>query len=89
MLPVRRTYPIPEETVHGEIIRVRELERRLPALDAFEGFAAGGESLYRRVLIPAWTASGEAFPVWAYVMESTSGARIPNGRWPPSGEETV
>lgn len=88
MNSVRRTHPSPEETVHGEIIRVREPERRLPALDAFEGFAPGGESLYRRVLIPAWAASGEASSVWAYAMESPSGARMPDGRWPPSGEET-
>lgn len=74
---VRRGHP-----VHGETIRFDEPGRTLPMLDAFEGFDPEGESLYVRVLITAWSASGASFPVWAYVMESPSGERLPGGRWP-------
>jgi hypothetical protein len=41
-------------------------ETRLPAIDRLEGFLPGGPSLYRRVLVPAFT--GETVvPVWLYV----------------------
>lgn len=82
-----RSLPAPEETVHGEIVRFGDSERILPALDAFEGFDPEGGSLYVRVLTTAWTASGEACPTWAYVMESPLGKPLPDGKWPPSGKD--
>lgn len=80
-----RNFPA-EACVHGGILHLDDPERIVPALDAFEGFRPDGESLYRRVLIPAWTDSGEAFPAWTYVMESPPGTRIPGGKWEPRGE---
>lgn len=85
-LPARKEPPTSEASVHGEIVCFDDPEWRLPALDAFEGFEPEGESLYLRVLIPAWAGSGDtlsAFPVWAYAMASPSGTRLPSGRWPP------
>lgn len=79
----RHDKPGPEETVHGEIVAFDDPERRLPALDSFEGFDPGGGNLYLRVLIPAWKAFGAPLVVWAYVMESPSGVRLPGGRWRP------
>ncbi|CAN5460626.1 MAG: gamma-glutamylcyclotransferase [Actinomycetota bacterium] len=86
--PARRTPPAPEETVHGEIVRFGDSGRTLPMLDVFEGFDPGGESLYRRVLIAAWTASGETLSVWAYAMGSPPGKRLPDGKWPPSENQS-
>ena len=41
-------------------------ETRLPAIDRLEGFHPGGSSMYRRVLVPAFT--GETVvPVWLYM----------------------
>ena len=41
-------------------------ETRLPSIDRLEGFHPGGSSMYRRVLVPAFT--GETVvPVWLYV----------------------
>jgi gamma-glutamylcyclotransferase (GGCT)/AIG2-like uncharacterized protein YtfP len=80
-----RTHPASGETISGEIFRL-DPERLLPALDVFEGFDPNGESLYRRVLIPAWTRSGKVFAAWAYVMGSPSGERLPGGAWTPRGE---
>lgn len=71
----------PGSRVHGEAYRLEDPERLLPALDVFEGFDPHGESLYRRVLIPAWTRLGETFSVWAYAMENPPGARISGGKW--------
>ncbi len=79
----RREAPASYETIRGEIVRFDDPERVLPALDAFEGFEPEGESLYLRVLIPAWTSSGEPSVVWAYIMGPPSGERLPDGRWPP------
>jgi gamma-glutamylcyclotransferase (GGCT)/AIG2-like uncharacterized protein YtfP len=83
---VRQNSPAPEETVHGDVLFAASPGRFLPTLDAFEGFRPEGENLYSRVLVPAWTASGEAFPVWVYVMEDPGGTRLPDGRWRPSGK---
>ena len=56
---------------------------RLPALDRLEGFVPAGQSLYRRVLIPAETSGGDGVLAWAYVIEGTSGTCLPGGSWPP------
>jgi gamma-glutamylcyclotransferase (GGCT)/AIG2-like uncharacterized protein YtfP len=74
--------PSPNEAARGEVFTLEDPGKLLPALDAFEGFDPGGESLYERVLIPAWTESGQGAPVWAYVMESPRGRRLPRGLWP-------
>lgn len=75
----------PEEgsCVFGELFVFDDPQRRLPALDELEGFRPGGESLYRRVLVPARiVASNTMVPAWAYVVDSPYGAHLPGGRWP-------
>jgi gamma-glutamylcyclotransferase (GGCT)/AIG2-like uncharacterized protein YtfP len=69
--------------IHGELFTFEDPEVRLPALDWLEGFDPSGASLYRRVLIPAETSDGAGILAWAYVTEGSSGAHLPDGRWPP------
>lgn len=73
----------PGPTVHGELFSFGDPEERLPALDDLEGFRPGGESFYKRVLIPATLAkAGTTVPAWTYVIESAFGVLLPGGRWP-------
>ncbi|MDQ3841348.1 MAG: gamma-glutamylcyclotransferase [Actinomycetota bacterium] len=70
-------------TVHGELLSFDDPEERLPAFDKLEGFHPGGESFYKRVLIPATLAeTGTRTIAWAYVVESASGVYLPGGHWP-------
>ncbi|MEO8127731.1 MAG: gamma-glutamylcyclotransferase family protein [Bryobacteraceae bacterium] len=50
-----------EETVDGELFRLRDPERLLAVLDEYEGPA------YRRTLLKATTSSGKCFRCWSYV----------------------
>jgi gamma-glutamylcyclotransferase (GGCT)/AIG2-like uncharacterized protein YtfP len=69
--------------VHGELLSFDDPEERLPTFDKLEGFHPGGESFYKRVLIPATLAeTGVRTLAWAYVVESASGVYLPGGRWP-------
>ena len=52
--------------VYGELLTFDDPETRLPAIDHLEGFDPCGRSLYRRVLVPAFT-GGTVVPVWVYV----------------------
>ncbi len=52
--------------VGGELLTFDDPAERLPRFDRLEGFRPGGPSLYRRVLVPAFTGD-EPVPAWAYV----------------------
>lgn len=80
-VPPERPGPAPGEIVHGEVVRCEV--SAIPDLDVYEGFDPSRPSLYSRRLIPAWTASGERLAAWAYVVESSLGKRIEDGRWRP------
>jgi gamma-glutamylcyclotransferase (GGCT)/AIG2-like uncharacterized protein YtfP len=70
--------------VFGEIFAFDDPESRLPALDRLEGFdPSDASSHYRRVLLPIETTEGSVLLAWAYVVEESSGSRLPGGRWPP------
>jgi gamma-glutamylcyclotransferase (GGCT)/AIG2-like uncharacterized protein YtfP len=70
--------------VFGEIFAFDDPESRLPALDRLEGFdPSDASSHYRRVLLPIQTTEGSVLLAWAYVVEKSSGSRLPGGRWPP------
>jgi gamma-glutamylcyclotransferase (GGCT)/AIG2-like uncharacterized protein YtfP len=79
---VPATVPIRESQVHGELLTFDDPLERLPALDSLEGFRPGEKTLYRRVLIAAWT-EVETVSAWVYAIERPSGQRLPGGRWPP------
>jgi hypothetical protein len=34
-------------------------------------------------LLPIQTTEGSVLLAWAYVVEKSSGSRLPGGRWPP------
>jgi gamma-glutamylcyclotransferase (GGCT)/AIG2-like uncharacterized protein YtfP len=73
------------DTVIGELFTFDDPTRRLPLLDALEGFHPGEESFYRRILVPT-TLTGtilSVVPAWTYVHESARGLHLPSGRWPP------
>lgn len=72
-------------TVHGELVRLRHLDRALVELDGvegFKGFGAGG-SWFRRTVVRTRTADGSAHWAWAYVYDQPLGAakRITSGDW--------
>jgi gamma-glutamylcyclotransferase (GGCT)/AIG2-like uncharacterized protein YtfP len=70
--------------VFGEIFAFGDPESRLPILDRLEGFdPSEATSHYRRVLLPVETHDGSVLPAWAYVVEESTGCRLPGGRWPP------
>jgi gamma-glutamylcyclotransferase (GGCT)/AIG2-like uncharacterized protein YtfP len=78
-----RIYRPDGAVVSGELFTFDDPEERLQALDRLEGFDPGGQSPYRRVLIPAETLDGACILAWAYVTEGSSGTHLPGGRWPP------
>ena len=65
----------------GELLTFDDPGDRLPKLDHLEGFDPEGQSLYRRVLIPAETETGSVL-AWAYAIEKPTGTHLPGGRWP-------
>ena len=69
--------------VFGEIFAFDDPESRLPAIDGLEGFDPTAASSYRRVLLPVLTSEDSILLAWAYVVEKSSGIRLPEGRWPP------
>ncbi|GAB4278343.1 MAG: gamma-glutamylcyclotransferase [Candidatus Rifleibacteriota bacterium] len=61
--------------VSGELLTFDDPSTRLPAIDRLEGFHPGGSSMYRRVLVPAFT--GETVvPVWLYVGDEITKRRL-------------
>jgi gamma-glutamylcyclotransferase (GGCT)/AIG2-like uncharacterized protein YtfP len=54
-------------TVYGELFTFDDPETRLPAIDQLEGFHPGGQSLYRRVLVPVQV-NRIVLPAWLYVV---------------------
>lgn len=71
--------------VHGEIMTFLEPERDLPPIDRLEGFVAGGQGLYRRVMIIVNNQQHMA-PAWLYCMVTPPSAppsalRITSGKW--------
>ena len=71
------------DMVYGELLTFDDPEKRLQDLDALEGFRPGESGLYRRVLVPATLAeAGTTVLAWTYVVDSTSGTYLPEGRWP-------
>jgi gamma-glutamylcyclotransferase (GGCT)/AIG2-like uncharacterized protein YtfP len=70
--------------VFGEIFAFDDPESRLPAIDGLEGFdPTDSMNHYRRVLLPVETNGGSGLLAWSYVVEVSSGIRLPKGRWPP------
>jgi len=65
--PDERPHPV-LSAVAGEVFTFDDPEARLPRLDALEGFRPGGNSLYRRVLVPVQIKE-TVFPIWLYVGE--------------------
>lgn len=73
------------DVVHGELLTFDDPGKRLPALDALEGFRPGERGFYSRVLVPATlTEAGVAIEAWTYVADPTSGTYLPGGCWPVS-----
>jgi gamma-glutamylcyclotransferase (GGCT)/AIG2-like uncharacterized protein YtfP len=83
--------------IRGELLTFDDPAERLRALDRLEGFVPGGDSLYRRVLLPA-VPDGEAAPIaaWTYVWPGAAGeadhldhlaSYLPGGRWPVGESE--
>ncbi|MDP8973362.1 MAG: gamma-glutamylcyclotransferase, partial [Actinomycetota bacterium] len=71
------------DTVYGELLTFDDPEKRLPDLDALEGFRPGEGGFYSRVLVPTTLAeSGTTVQAWTYAADSTSGTYLPEGRWP-------
>jgi gamma-glutamylcyclotransferase (GGCT)/AIG2-like uncharacterized protein YtfP len=71
--------------VYGELLTFDDPEKRLPNLDALEGFRPGESGFYRRVLVPATLAEASTTVMaWSYAVDSTSGTYLPEGRWPAS-----
>jgi gamma-glutamylcyclotransferase (GGCT)/AIG2-like uncharacterized protein YtfP len=71
--------------VFGELFAFDDPVSRLPPLDRLEGFDPADESSpYRRVLLPVETEEGTVTLAWAYVVKESSGAYLPEGRWPPN-----
>jgi len=68
--------------VHGELITFPDAATALPLLDAYEDCRPGeADSLYQRVLIPAWWEGGCTL-AWTYVQPQVrGGVYIPSGRW--------
>jgi gamma-glutamylcyclotransferase (GGCT)/AIG2-like uncharacterized protein YtfP len=73
------------DIVYGELLTFDDPKKRLPDLDALEGFRPDEGGFYRRVLVPA-TLAGASTNVlaWTYAVDSTSGTYLPEGRWPAS-----
>ena len=70
--------------VFGEIFAFDDPKSRLPAIDGLEGFdPTDAANHYRRVLLPVETNGCSGLLAWAYVVEESSGTRLPKGRWPP------
>jgi len=69
--------------VHGEILLFDDPDRRLPTLDALEGFVPDAQSLYWRVLLAATpdAATDTSIAVWTYVVDDAPGTPLPDGRW--------
>jgi gamma-glutamylcyclotransferase (GGCT)/AIG2-like uncharacterized protein YtfP len=71
------------DMVYGELLTFDDPEKRLPDLDALEGFHPGKSGFYRRVLVPTTlAATGTVIFAWTYAIESASGVYLPGGRWP-------
>ena len=52
-------------------------------LDDLEVFRPGGNSVYRRVLIPTTLLqTGTTLPAWTYTVELAPGLYLPGGYWP-------
>jgi gamma-glutamylcyclotransferase (GGCT)/AIG2-like uncharacterized protein YtfP len=70
--------------VFGEVFAFDDPESRLPGIDGLEGFdPTDAANHYRRVLLPVETSGGPDLLAWSYVVEVSSGTRLPKGRWPP------
>jgi len=73
------------DAVYGDLLTFDDPEKRLPDLDALEGFRPCESGFYSRVLVPATLAeAGTTVLAWTYTVDSTSGAYLPEGRWPAS-----
>jgi len=74
--------PEPPGLVRGELYSFED-PGILPRLDRLEDFNPGGQSLYLRVLAPAYAPPG-ALPAWMYVVSKPESGYDPieNGRWP-------
>ena len=71
------------DTVYGELLTFDDPEKRLPNLDALEGFRPGESSFYSRVLVPATlTEADRTILAWTYTVDYTSSTYLPEGRWP-------
>ncbi|MCP9443515.1 MAG: gamma-glutamylcyclotransferase [Nitrospira sp.] len=53
--------------VYGELLTFDDPESRIPAIDRLEGFHPGGQSLYKRVLVPLRTKE-TVLSAWLYMV---------------------
>lgn len=85
------TFPVmiapegPADTVHGEVLDLRDPESIFVWLDPYEGFVPGHrrENEYERVRRSVRLANGETREAWVYlyVADTSQLAPIPSGRW--------
>jgi gamma-glutamylcyclotransferase (GGCT)/AIG2-like uncharacterized protein YtfP len=70
--------------IHGEIMVFEKPCVDMPPIDRLEGFSPGQVSLYRRVLVPVITSSGNVILAWCYVASSLNRNEKPTGKcvWP-------
>jgi gamma-glutamylcyclotransferase (GGCT)/AIG2-like uncharacterized protein YtfP len=74
---------VPEGTVHGELVGLRDVPLALTHLDGVEGFEGfeAARALFRRALIKVKTAAGEQL-AWTYLWAGTDRhPRIAGGDW--------
>jgi gamma-glutamylcyclotransferase (GGCT)/AIG2-like uncharacterized protein YtfP len=68
--------------VLGELLTLREAERALAVLDAYEGVGPEGDGLYARVVAPVALADGRRLRTVLYLAERTpAGTRVWAGDW--------
>tara|TARA_B100001094_G_scaffold199982_1_gene194041 strand:+ start:5730 stop:6647 length:918 start_codon:yes stop_codon:yes gene_type:complete len=73
-----------EGVVHGELIKMRDVEFCLTDMDSIEGFYGfeNNNSLYQRTIVPIQTSEGVKW-AWTYVYSGhvEESAQIESGRW--------
>lgn len=87
--------PAEDGRVRGEVYRLEEPARALPALDRYEGCAPEGEGLFRRERVPVELEDGEVLEAWVYfydrdtsdLEEIESGDFLAARREPGDGKE--
>ena len=56
------------QMIEGELVVFPDPQLSLPPIDRLEGFRPGHAGLYRRVLLPVFTAGGTIVIAWSYAL---------------------